>query len=561
LVIGLALAARAVTIFPAEGQKTSLPLARAIRPDSDALQSLLDRMEDSNAAVRNKALSTLKQDGPQFLPGLDTALHRLGKRQMSAALALVTIGPPARDIIRRALIDTGAVAEAMSMSLSYMILPLDSALVWGLAGDSDPRVRAATVDVIGIRSDTTGLGQIVVRAFGDSSEQVRMTAVDRSNQLYFERDRRAVIPLLRQLLRTGDADCRTTVVRTLRRMRDVADPIIPDLVAHLNGDSVPEVRRMAARALGNYETHDPRVARALLIHAAREDSAVREESLVALGKLAVSQLPKTLADSILDSLDRWTYVPRRVWRDLAVHALSKLGAPAIVPLTRALRSPDDAVAIEAAGGLGALQDSTRIVAPLLAALSDSRADVSVAAADALFGAGDMIMPIIQSLARAGNASARRAAVRIMTLDSVVRKLQVVNHCYRIEYGRWSAHVPSTIEGVIPPVTLRFSRRQFRPSWKGDSVVKFIAQQYHDGAWHNSGFWTPDTTHEGVELDPNDAHFSGVSLTLHHVGIDLQGTIETHWDFKPETETAPVVARHMSCTAVPQGPYRKEKIAH
>jgi hypothetical protein len=275
---------------------------------------------------------------------------------------------------------------------------------------------------------------------------------------------------------------------------------------------------------------------------------VRYEALDAIGAIGLSGLDAKLADSIVAIVASYLDSPRESMREIASTSLARLGAPALERMILALQSPYEAVAVIATKGLAGLPELPEIDEPLLAALADSRDSVRASASLALVGPGARVEDRLRELARRGPGRRSGAAAAALALIESQRMLDVVDRCYRIEYGMWSPPLPfRTIEGVLPPQTLRFRSLVAYAPMERRPATFVLEQRWREG-WVASGWWRPDSVTREIILDASP-QLSGVRITVREADAgELIGEARTYWDYRRETEAAPVRVVAIACSS-------------
>lgn len=354
------------------------PLERFYRGPVDPLFPLL---EDDDAEIRGRAAKILASQGADASPGLLAALE---DEEFSVRLLVMQ-----------------ALGRVTSNPIVVQL------------GDEEPLIRVkaaqmlkASVDGTSLSSSVEGLGvhapSILSAAFLDEVPEVRSALMSAAG-------------LSTELLLTGLTDAssevRLAAARALeQRLRDRTDglgsQVVEGLMAALADDDLA-VRVAVARALG--EVNDPRAIETLVATLNHDDEAP-EVRMVVAGILEHSpemmQQHKDAVDPLLVAL---TDKAPRV-RMAAADALAQAGdMRAIEPLIRLLRDEDYLVRLSAISGLGTLYPlpalvklgssepirrrqaarelaalpDRRVIGPLLAALSDDSALVTVAVIEAL----------------------------------------------------------------------------------------------------------------------------------------------------------------------------------
>ncbi len=183
------------------------------------------------------------------------------------------------------------------------------------------------------------------------------------------------------------------------------DPRIADAFMAALGDTEPDVREDAARALGRYrvETAVGPLTRAL----EDENADVREEAARALGRIRSPEAIQALMGALDD--------PEIDVREQAIAALGSLRSAEAVPgLVRALQDPEPDIAESAARALGAIRDPSAIDG-LLAATRHADPDVVEAALRSLATFNDpRAIDALTAAVKHENPEVRRLAISVLS---------------------------------------------------------------------------------------------------------------------------------------------------
>ena len=254
-----------------------------------------------------------------------------------------------------------------------------------------------------------------VQALHDSNPQLRAEAIEAIAEAA-PRSSRTVNILLDALNSESDSSLHPVFANALGRLRGVAAPAVPRLIALLS-DSHIEIREAAAEALGNIGA--PAVAAVPALSATLRDCChdVRAAAADALGRIgppasaAVPALSGALSDPI-----SWVRL-KSVEALVAIHS----GSPvALAAFERALSDSREEVRAVAATGVSQFAGDAARAVPMLARLltTDPYPMVRIAGANALGELGAISRSALPELQRAQRDS--DFAVRRAVRDALVR---------------------------------------------------------------------------------------------------------------------------------------------
>jgi len=372
-------------------------------PTASTRAHLLRSLEDPDTAVRVAAAGLLARGGersavPTLVGWLSDPEPALRKAACSA-LSVMADARAQAPLVRTLGDADGEVRRAAVEALGALSAPDVVVPLLGRLDDSDPRVRQTTAEVLGRLRDERAVVPLVGKV-QDLEPEVKIRVI---HALASIGDRRAT-PALLPPLRDPVLEVRIAAMAALGRLR--ADGAVEPIVTLLD-DPDARVRQAALLALGEIggQGSIDALARALTRSDLRRDAAA---ALAHVGAPAIPALVARLDD------------PRSTDVALAaVEALATIGdptaGPALVEALGAGRVPAPRV-LEA---LGRVADP-RTLQPILERLGDRRAEVRLAAADALGPILDRTDPPdgraadpLLVLAGDGNEALRAKAVRLL----------------------------------------------------------------------------------------------------------------------------------------------------
>jgi HEAT repeat protein len=236
-------------------------------PEPDVRRAAAHALASIGDARAAQAITGLLSD-PRLAPAATEALVRLGP---SAAPALGEVMRHGGEAARLEAVRTlAAIAGSSAQDLSQLDEPLRLALA-----DSDPRIRAAAVEAVGLMRDPASETSLVA-LLRDPDGVVRQHAARALGRL---RSTAAAGPLV-ELLTDPDLYVRVPVARALGQIKapQALDPLIAELNAELS-----DLRIAAAEALAKLQ--DPRAVDPLLAALADPNEGVRAVAAQALGRL------------------------------------------------------------------------------------------------------------------------------------------------------------------------------------------------------------------------------------------------------------------------------------
>jgi HEAT repeat protein len=360
-----------------------------------AVAPLTNALKDDVVGVREAAAKALGKIGdPRAVEPLILALKNDARVvREAAAFALGKIGAPAVEPLTNALKDN---AKVVRLAAAFALVEIGGPAVEPLTNalkDEKSEVRKVAAEVLGKIGWLPDAGANGVAYWVAKKEWARCVMIGEP----------AVEPLT-NALKDDDVGVREAAAKALG---EIGAPAMEPLIAALT-DKHEDVRWIAAEALDKIGwLPDERANGAAYWVAKRE-----WDQCVMIGAPAAEPLIDVLQDKAKDvrwaaaeALDKIGWLPdegdigaaywvaKREW-DRSV----KIGAPAVEPLTNALKDRESAVREAAARALGKIDDP-RALEPLIAALQAKESDVRKAAARALGRIGDprAVEPIIAAL--------------------------------------------------------------------------------------------------------------------------------------------------------------------
>lgn len=373
----------------AEGAQGLQLLGPGARP---ALPELVTALGDKDAFVRRLAASALRQIGtplpddlPDLLPALESSVP---EAKIYVLEALVTLGGHAKaaPLVLQATEESDAKVRQQAMrALGKMVTAAGerearAAMEKGLQ-DSDKGVRSAAAEAL-----TTSIPQVandvpkLQELLKHKEVEVRVQAAKALGRLGDKA--KPASPALVAALREDDRELRRSVFYALKAVGADPKELLPELRRGLK-DSDTEVRRAALEAAGKAGADAKELVPA--IAEALADADVRKAALSALAQIGpdgakdaagkVASLPETdkttrkeavaaLAAMKVSGPTAQLVAPKLIAvfedekdkdvRDKVADTLGRLGKPALLPLTQALRNPSAAVRGGSATALGAM---------------------------------------------------------------------------------------------------------------------------------------------------------------------------------------------------------------
>ncbi len=370
----------------------NIPSARATAP-------LVERLSDSDADVRAAAVDALGRLGPASVLLLIEALeHARTENETAATIRALT-----------QFEDDRAMVPILNL-LGHTYMTVRGEAVAGISRYGE-RAVAPLVDMMLLNA--VPLAPLMNDARGNAQKRNRLRTIRALGEL---KDSRAV-PTLKQLGQEEDSEIRLAVEEALWKIGSAtwarasaakalgqigSATAVPALTKALN-DPNATVRLRVARALA--EIGDPSAAKPLARHVRREsDEGIREEAVQALGTIGGGE-PTAVTACIRALTDE-----SRSVRSKAARSLGRLGSPrAALPLVRALEDGYWSVRRDAENSIRNL--GTRVVPPLIEALSSRKAAARIRAARMLGEAGDRraVSPLKRVLKTETHDEARAAA--------------------------------------------------------------------------------------------------------------------------------------------------------
>jgi HEAT repeat protein len=209
---------------------------------------------------------------------------------------------------------------------------------------------------------------------------------------------------LAKLFADPERGVREAAMRAAGLIGPDAEAAVPGLVDKLDD---AELRWVAVEALGHIGAPSARaVPRIIAIFAAEgapsPGGTPAPDALATIG----SPASRTLVDSL-------THASPQV-RELAELALARMGAPAVVPVARALKSRETGPRPALVRILGAIGErSPDVVEPLVDALQDPDAGIRMTAAAGLARAGEPAVSPLRKLLKGSNAELRALAAQTL----------------------------------------------------------------------------------------------------------------------------------------------------
>lgn len=372
-------------------------------PTAATRAHLLRSLEDPDATVRVAAAGLLARGAertavPTLVGWLSDPEPSLRKAACSA-LSVMADARAQAPLVRTLGDSDAEVRRAAVEALGALAAPDVVVPLLGRLDDSDPRVRQTTAEVLGRLRDARAVVPLVGKV-QDLEPEVKIRVI---HALAAIGDRRATAALLPPL-RDPVLEVRIATMAALGRLR--AEGAIEPVVTLLDDPDV-RVRQAALLALGEIggEGSIAALARALSRSDLRRDAA---SALAHVGVPAIPALVARLED------------PRSAEVALAaVEALATIGDPSAGPALVEALGAGRIAAPRVLEALGRVADPRSLV-PVLERLGDRRAEVRLAAADALGPILDRTHPPdgraadpLLVLAGDGNEALRSKAVRLL----------------------------------------------------------------------------------------------------------------------------------------------------
>ncbi len=381
-----------------------------------AIGPLVKALKDKDPNVRSGATDPLVAIGEPVIPSLMKLLDAWDQYVRDGVVTVFgKIGEPVTDELIKVIQRTEPLPDQTAQrflwardtavrSLLAMKVPAIDPIIKNLIRFHDAEVRGLACDMLGTIAD-----------------QGAATPID-------EEDARRVIgPLLDRLDNDPAWTVRRKAAIALGKLRELAakEGVVPRLIAHLS-DARPEVKAAAAEALGNIG--DPSAAGPLVATLINNRHGAVREIVIALEKIGAPAIqPLTAA----------LKHPEAEVRKAATEAIATIGTPAsVVPLASMLNDPDVTIRRIAADALTSLADA-RVVPQLIAALNDPDWHVYYAARDALVNVGAAAVPALinalaspnprvahmaeQALSRIGKPAVAQLAAALASPNPSVRR--------------------------------------------------------------------------------------------------------------------------------------------
>ena len=265
---------------------------------TDSVPALAEALDDPSSAVRANAAASLWKLGAASKPAIPALRRTLEDRSSAvvgnAAGALRNLGVPMKELVpayRRLLAKPDCKSAVIGLKALVNEVPpselFDAA--WACAeapdADSDTRrdAREALRKIVG-RRDRVMVPTILatLERLGARDGSDLMSAIASLDPPVKE-----AVPVLVELLDSGNESTRRSAISALGRMGPTALPAVPRLVDSLQSGRDPETRVGAAEALGRIGPKCAPAAVPALARAARDDKwpKVRSTALTALGEM------------------------------------------------------------------------------------------------------------------------------------------------------------------------------------------------------------------------------------------------------------------------------------
>ena len=392
--------------------------ATLVRIGGPAVPPLIAALAGDEGEVRFGALYALREIGDEAIPPLVEALDAPeGSIRRAAASVLRDLGWKAPD-------DAGAIRHLIAGEAWLDVADYGETAV-------DPLIRI-------LNSPDTEVWWNAARTLGEIGAPSAGPLVD--------------------LLHEGDGEVRPLAAMALA---EIGLPAVEALIELLSDLSL---RGTAAKAL--VKIGEPAVGaciRALEKGGGEAQEEALREILAALGEAAVPSLIQALtsgrsrvrghAAGILgemswepwsDAERAWYLIAREEWMELVL-----IGAPAVVPLIRALDGDDDRIRGEVAATLGEIGDPAA-VGPLVDVLADDA--VAPVAADALVAIGNPAVVPVLGLLDGRSATARENAVEVLGRLGAPEAVPAVVELLRSGGDRLHRKAVDALVGIGAPAT-------------------------------------------------------------------------------------------------------------
>jgi HEAT repeat protein len=277
--------------------------------DPRAISALIETLGDSSAEVRSNAAEALGSyyRDPRVIPALikaaddDEVIVRVGTARAMAKVQDERIKSKLKKMIDDTSSDvrlTAAAAlqhqegdrmvfERMNVDVSDVVDNISRQMLedeiidendMDLMRNSNPRVRARLLELVGESNSNTAVGMILP-GLKDINPAVRQTAIDTLVHLGV-----AVVEPLIQALNDESKYARTGIIDALAIIADARS--IDAICQRVEKDKAEEVRAKAAQALANFETTD-RIIKSLKQALKDSDKTVRDAAEQSLARLGV----------------------------------------------------------------------------------------------------------------------------------------------------------------------------------------------------------------------------------------------------------------------------------
>ena len=392
--------------------------------DYFALRELMPGLDASNPALQLQAIDALGFQGAAAIDPLAELAHSGPLPTRLAALRAISriAAPEVEQHMLRAFDDPEPqVRRCVLQHLHNLPGKVCDQLLDRAAQDDDALVRHTAVQAMFTApragGDLSSRVKTVLRQGQGDLELLRNLAEARAlhprSRVHIGRSDEALAWVghsLPQLLQQPDTQTLRGALMLASGVR--SDGVETACIALLHGSPAPDIRALAATALGGRHGGDARIAAALL--------AALEDRSVPVRNAAIQALPTGDAGPVVAALLRILAGREVVLRRSAAQTLGWRHAPqAVTPLRQALGDRDGQVRAAAAEALGRLGDPAA-VPDLITALRRRDRPLQIAAAEALGVLGDAraIVPLTALLAHRQHPMQRAAALALARLDQV-----------------------------------------------------------------------------------------------------------------------------------------------